>query len=87
MCCQPFTADDAPNSTLFPCSDWGNPRCDPPIRLLTDSLLSVLQGLQPPLAFALSTGDVVPHDFWLTSRAPDEADYNTTYTALQTLTR
>ncbi|RAK72122.1 uncharacterized protein BO72DRAFT_501323, partial [Aspergillus fijiensis CBS 313.89] len=88
MCCRPYTAADAPNSTLFPCGDWGgNPRCDPPIRLLTDSLLPVLQGLQPPLAFTLFTGDVVPHDFWLTSRASVEADYNTTYTALQPLTR
>ncbi|RAH46803.1 PPN1 endopolyphosphatase family protein [Aspergillus brunneoviolaceus CBS 621.78] len=87
MCCRPCTAADAPNSTLFPCGDWGNPRCDPPIRLLIDSLLPVLQGLQPPLAFTLFTGDVVPHDFWLTSRASVEADYNTTYTALQPLTR
>ncbi|PYI20978.1 hypothetical protein BO99DRAFT_411333 [Aspergillus violaceofuscus CBS 115571] len=81
------TTGNAPNGTLFACGDWGNPRCDPPIRLLTDSLLPVLQGLQPPLAFSLFTGDVVPHGFWLTSRASVEADYNTTYTALQTLNR
>ncbi|PYI29289.1 Metallo-dependent phosphatase [Aspergillus indologenus CBS 114.80] len=87
MCCRPYTAGDAPNGTLFACGDWGNPRCDPPIRLLRDSLLPVLQGLQPPLAFSLFSGDVVSHDFWLTSRASVEADYNTTYTALQTLNR
>ncbi|RAH84110.1 Metallo-dependent phosphatase [Aspergillus japonicus CBS 114.51] len=87
VCCRPYTAGNAPNGTLFACGDWGNPRCDPPIRLLTDSLLPVLQGLQPPLAFSLFTGDVVPHGFWLTSRASVEADYNTTYTALQTLNR
>ncbi|RAL16495.1 uncharacterized protein BO97DRAFT_440260 [Aspergillus homomorphus CBS 101889] len=36
MCCRPYTPADAPNATRCPCGAWGHPRCDPPMRFLSD---------------------------------------------------
>ncbi|GKZ52850.1 hypothetical protein AnigIFM49718_003502 [Aspergillus niger] len=84
ICCRQYHAYDAPGRSKTPCSTWGSPHCDPPLRLL-HSMLSALQSQQQP-HLTLFTGDIVAHDIWNTSQQSVLACFNATYSALlQTL--
>lgn len=83
ICCRQYHAYDAPGRSKTPCSTWGSPHCDPPLRLL-HSMLSALQSQQQP-HLTLFTGDIVAHDIWNTSQQSVLACFNATYSALHTL--
>ncbi|XRM47312.1 hypothetical protein ABZX51_010296 [Aspergillus tubingensis] len=82
ICCRQYHAYDAPGRSKTPCSTWGSPHCDPPLRLL-HNMLSTLQSQQPHLT--LYTGDIVAHDIWNTSQQSVLASFNATNSALHTL--
>ncbi|PYH73945.1 Metallo-dependent phosphatase [Aspergillus vadensis CBS 113365] len=82
ICCRQYHAYDAPGRSKTPCSTWGSPHCDPPLKLL-DNMLSILQSQKPNLT--LYTGDIVPHDIWNTSQQSVLANFNATNSALHTL--
>ncbi|PWY63453.1 Metallo-dependent phosphatase [Aspergillus eucalypticola CBS 122712] len=82
ICCRQYHAYDAPGRSKNPCSTWGSPHCDPPLRLL-HNMLSTLQSQQPHLT--LFTGDIVAHDIWNTSQESVLASFNETNSALHTL--
>ncbi|BCS12557.1 acid sphingomyelinase [Aspergillus luchuensis IFO 4308] len=82
ICCRQYHANDAPGRSKTPCSTWGSPHCDPPLKLL-HNMLSTLQSQQPHLT--LFTGDIVAHDIWNTSQESVLASFNATNSALHTL--
>ncbi|RAK86588.1 sphingomyelin phosphodiesterase [Aspergillus costaricaensis CBS 115574] len=82
ICCRQYHAYDAPGRSKTPCSSWGSPHCDPPLKLL-HNMLSTLQSQQPHLT--LFTGDIVAHDIWNTSQTSVLASFNATNSALHTL--
>ncbi|GLB11567.1 sphingomyelin phosphodiesterase [Aspergillus tubingensis] len=82
ICCRQYHAYDAPGRSKTPCSTWGSPHCDPPLKLL-HNMLSTIQSHQPHLT--LFTGDIVAHDIWNTSQTSVLASFNATNSALHTL--
>ena len=82
ICCRVYTDEDAPENTSTPCGPFGNPKCDPPLRL-HDSMISAIEDLDP--AFSIYTGDVVAHDIWSVNQDEVLHDFNETYTPLARL--
>lgn len=82
ICCRVYTEEDAPGNTSSPCGPFGNPKCDPPLRL-EESMVEAIEELNP--AFSIYTGDVVAHDIWMVNRTEVLDDFNATYSLLDRL--
>lgn len=82
ICCRVYTDEDAPGNTSSPCGPFGNPKCDPPLRL-EDSMISAIEELNP--AFSIYTGDVVAHDIWMVTKDEVLNTFNSTYNQLDRL--
>lgn len=76
ICCRAYTEEDAPGNTSSPCGPFGNPKCDPPVRL-ADSMIAAIEEINPD--FSIYTGDVVAHDLWDLNKADVLAEFNATY--------
>lgn len=81
ICCRPYTSEDAPGNTDFPCGPNGNHQCDSP-KTLEQSLYAAIEQYAPNAAFALFTGDVVEGAVWLVNQAEVTSDLNSAYSAM-----